>query len=111
MQPLPEVGREIHPRHLLGHLLERRLAHMLELPAVVVGPHDLAQSLVAHDVAELMEEDFAPGVNRGVVGVEVAVILAHQAGRLGAAVQIESGNEPLGPGKGIGAGLQRFEEE
>src|ERR1044072_2254437 len=50
---------------------------------------------VAHDGAELVVEELAAIVDHFIVGAEIPVALAHQAGRLGAAVEVGEQDLPL----------------
>src|SRR5207245_754513 len=88
-QPLAGQPPLVLTGHLLAHRAERRLVHVLELPARVVGPEDPTHRGVTNHVAQLVVEELRLGVHPLIVGDEVAVALAHHRDRLTPALEVE----------------------
>src|SRR5437879_9964049 len=82
---------------------------MPQAVAGVVGPEDLANDVVAHDVSQLLIKELALLVDHRVVGREVAVALADHRHRLAPPVQIPQQNLAFKAGI-LGSHPMRFEK-
>jgi hypothetical protein len=82
VQPLGEEAGEIQPGDLFRHGAEGGLVHVPVAPPLVEGAQDPLHDFVAHQIAELMEEQLSPDVDRLLIGVEVAIRFRRKTRRL-----------------------------
>jgi hypothetical protein len=96
VQPLGKEGRQVTLGDLLGDGAKRGLVYVVVLPPLVEGAQDPVHRRVADDGPKLVKEQLAPSVDRDLIGGEIAVVLAHEAGGLRVAVQVELQDLALG---------------